>query len=148
MGVSVELEIEIHRPRADVFDFLARGENLPRWMSEFESLEQLSDGEPGLGTVYRYRLRRPPRRSTIEWTEFERERRIAFAGPKISAGLGSLAPAGSLTLEELTGSVTRVRAVYAPRPGGVMRLLEPLVAASIRNGRRADLERLKEVLER
>jgi uncharacterized protein YndB with AHSA1/START domain len=147
VGVRVELEVEIARPRAEVFDYLARGENMPGWMSEFQSVEQLSDGPPGLGTTYRYRLKRPRRASTIEWVEFEQGRRLAFAGGRIRAGFGSLAPGGSLTLQDAGGGATRVAAVYEPRLGGVMRLMGSLVAASIRSGRTNDLRRLKEILE-
>lgn len=147
MGVRVELEVEIARPRAEVFDYLARGENMPRWMSEFQSVEQLSEGPPGLGTTYRYRLKRPRRASTIEWVEFEQGRRLAFAAGRIRAGFGSLAPRGSLTLEEVGAGATRVRAVYEPKLGGVMRLMGRPVAASIRRGRAGDHQRLKQVLE-
>jgi uncharacterized membrane protein len=145
VAIRVEREIEIERPAADVFDFLARGENLPRWMDEFASVEKITDGPPTLGTTYRYRMKRGAE-STFVWEEFESPRRIGWHGPPAGSGFGMLEPKGTWELEN-TGSATRLRMTMEPRTGRLMRLLSPLLERSIRKGSARNFERLKGILE-
>src|SRR2546421_4239479 len=79
MAIDVGQSVEIHRPAADVFDSLAHGENMPRWMSVFETVEQDSEGAPAKGTTYRYKMAaRGKAESTFEWTQFEPGRKLAW----------------------------------------------------------------------
>jgi hypothetical protein len=55
-------------------------------------------------------------------------------------------PAGWWELAD-EGDSTRVKLVMAPTPGGLFKLIAPLVAAGMRNGNDAALERLKQRLE-
>jgi hypothetical protein len=43
--VQVESEITVERSRADVFGYIARGERLPEYVTEFAWVKQVSDGE-------------------------------------------------------------------------------------------------------
>ena len=50
MAIHVESEIEVARPRAEVFDYIAHGERLPEYVTDFASVEPTAAGEPGPGT--------------------------------------------------------------------------------------------------
>ena len=56
--MHVEAETSIARPPSDVFAYLARAEELPRYVEDFDSVSQESSGEPALGTTYSYKMKR------------------------------------------------------------------------------------------
>jgi hypothetical protein len=56
-------------------------------------------------------------------------------------------PSGWWELSE-AGSGTNVKMVMTPRPGGLFKLMAPLMARGMRKGNRRALERLKAKLER
>jgi uncharacterized membrane protein len=69
----IEQSVAIARPAYEVFDFVARGENLPAWDSSVLECVKLDSGSVGIGTRYRGASKVLGRR--IEWTtevvEFE-----------------------------------------------------------------------------
>jgi uncharacterized membrane protein len=143
--MQVESEITIARPQQDVFDYIARAEYLPEYVSDFASVKQVSAGQPALGTAYSYEMNRGAE-GTFQWTRFEPSSRLAWEGPAVKAGPGRMEPAGWWELSE-TGAGTRVKLVMAPKPGGLFKLLSPFMAAGMRKGNAQALERLKQRLE-
>ena len=143
--MHLEAEITVERPRADVFNYIARGEKLPEYVTDFEWVKQDSDGEPALGTAYSYKMARGAE-GTFEWTEFEPDSKLAWHGPPAKAGLGSMETSGWWELSDAGGG-TRVKLVMTPKPGGLFRLMAPLMAAGMRKGNSTALERLKGKLE-
>jgi hypothetical protein len=83
---------------------------------------------------------------SFEWTRFEPSSHLAWHGPKVNAGPGSMEPAGWWELSP-EGEGTHVKLVMAPTPGGLFRLLAPFLAAGMRKGNGQALERLKQRLE-
>ena len=144
--MRIESEITVGRPRADVFEYLGHAEYLPDYVTDFATVEQASDGDPGRGTQYRYTMARGAE-GTFEWTKFEPTSHLAWSGPAVKAGLGSMQPAGWWDLSDVPDG-TRVKLVMAPQPGGALKLLAPFMAAAMRKGNDEALERLKERLER
>jgi uncharacterized protein YndB with AHSA1/START domain len=146
MAIHVESEIEVARPRAEVFDYIAHGERLPEYVSDFASVEPAAAGEPGPGTQYRYRMNRGGVEGTFEWTEFSPVDRLAWHGPPAKSGPGSMEPSGWWELTDSRGG-TRVKLAMTPKPGGLFKLMAPLMAMGMRKGNRQALERLKARLE-
>lgn len=144
--MHIEAETTIDRPRAEVFAYLAHAERLPEYVTEFASVAQVTQAEPGRGTEYRYRMARGQAEGTFQWTEFEPNSRLAWHGPPAKTGPGSMEPAGWWQLSD-EGSATRVKLVMEPRPGGVFKVLAPLMSLSMRKGNAQALERLKQRLE-
>jgi uncharacterized protein YndB with AHSA1/START domain len=144
--MHVESEITVERPRADVFGYIARGECLPEYVTDFAWVKQESGGEPALGTRYSYAMRRGSAKGTWEWVEFEPHSRLAWHGPPAKAGPGSMEPAGGWELSD-AGQGTRVKLVMAPRPGGLFKLIAPLMSMSMRKGNEKALRLLKQKLE-
>jgi uncharacterized protein YndB with AHSA1/START domain len=143
--MHVEAEISIARPRVQVFEYLARSEYLPDYATDFVWVKQTSQGEPRLGTEYRYRMKRGTE-GTFARTEFEPHIRLAWHGPSAKAGPGSMEPSGRW---ELTDSPegTKVKLVMAPQPHGLLKLLAPMISRGIRKDLPVALERLKQTLE-
>ena len=145
--MHLEAEITVERPRAEVFDYIARGEKLPEYVTDFSWVKQDSDGEPTLGTTYTYKMTRGAE-GTFDWTEFELNSRLAWHGPPVKAGPGSMEPSGRWELADADADTgTRVKLVMTPKPGGLFRLMSPLMAMQMRKGNVAALERLKGKLE-
>ena len=69
--MHVEAETTVSRPRAEVFDYIARAERLPEYVTDFAWVRQESEGEPALGTRYSYKMQRGSAEGTFDWTEFE-----------------------------------------------------------------------------
>jgi uncharacterized protein YndB with AHSA1/START domain len=144
--MQIESETTIKRPSSDVFAYIARAEYLPEYLTDFQSVEQASEGEPGVGTQYRYKMGRGAQ-GTFEWTTFEPNSRLAWQGPAVKVGPGSMEPAGRWEISASAGGGSRVKLVMAPTPGGLFKLLAPFMAAGMRKGNERALERLKEKLE-
>ena len=143
--MQIESEIQVTCAPAEVFEYIAHAEYLPQYVTDFASVSQVSDGEPGVGTQYSYKMGRGAE-GTFEWTRFEPESRLAWHGPAVKAGPGSMEPAGWWELTE-TSNGTNVKLVMAPTPGGLFKLLAPFMSAGMRKGNEKALERLKQQLE-
>jgi uncharacterized protein YndB with AHSA1/START domain len=143
--MQVESETTVARPAEAVFDYIAHAEYLPEYVTDFATVEQVSDGDPRLGTAYKYKMGRGAE-GTFEWTTFEPTSRLAWHGPAVKAGPGSMEPAGWWEITP-QGDGTQVKLVMAPNPGGLFKLLAPFLAAGMRKGNEQALERLKQRLE-
>jgi len=144
--MRVEAEITVERPRPEVFAYIARAERLPEYVTEFAWVKQISDGEPARGVAYSYKMARGQAEGTFEWTEFEPHAKLAWHGPPAQTGPGSMEPGGWWELSD-AGAGTRVKLVMAPKPGGLFKLMSPLMSMGMRKGNAKALQRLKERLE-
>ncbi len=145
--MKVEAEISVQRARTDVFEYLRDAERLPEYMTEFATVQQVSDGMPRSGTKYRYTMARGQAEGSFEWTKFVPSSHLAWSGPAVKAGLGTMQPAGWWDLSDGPGGSTMVKLVMAPAPGGLFKLLAPFIAAGMRKGNEQALANLKQRLE-
>jgi uncharacterized membrane protein len=144
--MRVEESIVIDRPPEEVFGFLSVRANDPVWMASVTESEWLDPTESmGVGRRGRMVMQAMGRREFLdEVTEYEPGRRIAHrsvAGPMVIH---------TACLAEPAGTGCRATVLYEPErlPGGVLgRLTAPLTARMVRRTFRADLARLKELLE-
>jgi uncharacterized protein YndB with AHSA1/START domain len=133
--------VEIARPPAEVFAFLADGTNDRHWRGGVTDI-RLRSGR-GLGAIYEQGVKGPFGRrvpADFEITAFEPERRIGFraiAGPVRPEGAYELQPAGG---------GTRVTFSLRCTPRGLGKLMTPMVAKTMRS-EVAQLDKLREVLE-
>src|SRR4051794_12654559 len=145
MAIRTEAEITINRPRNEVFDFLAHAERLPQYIDDFETVAHEEPGRPGRGHVYSYKMKRGAE-GTFEWKEFEPHDKLAWSGPKVTQGPGSMRPAGHWELND-EGPGTHVKLVMEPEPGGLFKLVGPLFKSSMKKGNARALASLKQILE-
>ena len=114
----------VRRPPEVVFDYLTDPANLAAWQTTKTSVEQLTEGPPGLGTRIRERTKPPGGKEfeqITEFTEFDRPRRVhvhIVEGPQPVDGTWEFAPhdEGTEVHFSTEGSLR-----------GPMRILEPLV---------------------
>jgi uncharacterized protein YndB with AHSA1/START domain len=145
--VRVETEISVDRARPEVFEYLRDAKRLPEYMTEFATVEQVSEGAPRTGTTYRYTMAAGQAEGSFEWTKFVPSSHLAWSGPAVKAGLGTMRPAGWWDLSDGPGGSTTVKLVMAPEPGGLFKLLGPFMAAGLRKSNEQSLANLKRRLE-
>jgi uncharacterized protein YndB with AHSA1/START domain len=134
--------VDIRRPPADVFAFLADGENNRRWRTGVLDIRHKSG--QGQGAIYEQGVKGPFGRrvpADYEVTAYEPDRRLAFR-----AIAGPVRPEGSYELTPLNGGGTRVTFALRASPSGLAKLLGPMVAKTMRS-EVAQLDRLRAVLE-
>jgi hypothetical protein len=137
-------EIVIHRPVAEVFDFVADERNEPRHNPGMLRAELLTPGPVGLGSRFRAEMRTRPRPvvMTTENTGYDRPRRLAS-----TTRLSTMDIEGTLTFDPVPAG-TRMRWSWEVRPRGLLKLAAPVVARIGARQERAIWTGLKRVLER
>jgi uncharacterized protein YndB with AHSA1/START domain len=140
--IQHEVTIHINRPVEQVFAFLADTKNLRAWQSNLVENEQLTEGPLRVGTRFREvrRLGRRPSEIRAEITVFEPNKRFdtkTVTEPQVTVSYSF----------EAEGGGTRLSYKFVMLTSGIMRLLEPLIAGSIKKESASDFEKLKRVLE-
>jgi Polyketide cyclase / dehydrase and lipid transport len=141
--VRIDGEILINRPVDAVFDFVADERNEPRYNPRMLRVDKLSPGPIGLGSRFHAEMTSRPRPAemTIEWTGYDRPRRLASW-----TQLSTMEIRGALTFDPVPEG-TRMRWSWVVKPRGVFKLLTPLVARTGRRQEQAIWANLKRVLE-
>jgi carbon monoxide dehydrogenase subunit G len=141
--VRFELSVDIAKPVHQVWEYLINPDNVSEWQASALSSHQISDGEMRVGTHLQDERRFLGRRarSEVEVTEFEPERLFTLHG--IS---GPVRFTVRHRLEE-TGEGTRLKIEAEADPGGIGRLMRPVIEHAASHEIRKDFDRLKEKLE-
>jgi len=140
--IQHEVTIHLNRPVEQVFSFLMDTGKLSTWQSNLIKMEQLTEGPLRAGSRFR-EVRRLGRRETEiqgEITAFEPNKRFetkTLTKPQVTVSYSFEAEAGGTLLKHKFVMLT----------SGLMRLLEPLIASSIKKESELDFETLKRVLE-
>jgi uncharacterized membrane protein len=141
--VRIAQRVEVARPIAEVFAFVTRFENLPRWEAGILEARQLAPGPLDVGArgrdVRRFMGRRTE--TTYEVVAHEPPRRFA-----VRSRSGPVPVQAGYTFEAV-GTGTRVRSVAELTLGGPARLLAPILTRVLQRQHARDLRRLKTVLE-
>ena len=141
---SATNSILIERPIAEVFDYIAHGENNAAWRPGVVDIKRVSGSYAEAGAEYEQTLSGPLGRSIAgdyRVTELRKDKRIAF---QVIAGPAR--PAGSYDFSTEGGS-TRVVFSLTFEPRGLQRLMAPMIQATM-NKEVGNLVRLKELLEK
>jgi carbon monoxide dehydrogenase subunit G len=138
-----KVELVIDRPPAEVFPFIADARNRPRWDDSVDS-EELTSPEPiGVGSTVRTKLTSMGREYEYTWeiTEHQPPTR-----QRIESTSGAFSTSLAYDLEP-SNSGTRLRFEITGRPGGALRLMQPLIARNTQKNLDAAFPRLKQLLE-
>jgi len=140
--IQYEISIFIDQPVEKVFAYLADARNLRAWQADLIENEQLTEGPIRAGTQFREVRQTGPRKSIIqaEITAFEPNNH--FSTKTISAPQARI---GYVFRTEQGG--TRVVYQFALQTSGLMRLMEPLIAGSIKKDAETNFLKLKHILE-
>jgi uncharacterized protein YndB with AHSA1/START domain len=140
---TFENTVMIRRPTAEVFAFLSDFENIPKWNYAIVETHKVSQGPVGVGTIYR-QVRSVPRRSEehFEVTVYNPPRQLEIRGQ-----LGPFPSRLSYVLDAIPEG-TRVTNAVELELRGPGRLLGPVAVPRVRDAVAANLQKLKELLER
>ena len=140
---TFENTLMIRRPTAEVFGFLADFENLPKWNSAISETHKASQGPVGVGTIYQ-QVRSVPSRSE------ERFEVTAYNPPRQLEIQGQLGPFPSRLAYALDAvpEGTRITNSVELELRGPSRLLGRVAVPRVRDAVAANLQKLKELLER
>ena len=140
--IQHEVTIHLNKPVEQVFAFLMDTRKLATWQSNLIKSEPLTEGPLRAGSRFREVRRIQGKEEEIEGeiTALEPNRRLetkTVTKPKAVV---------SYSLDPEHGG-TRLRYKFVLITSGVMRLLEPMIASSIKKDSQADFETLKRILE-
>ncbi len=140
--IQHEVTIHLNKPVEQVFAFLMDTSKLATWQSNLIKSEQLTEGPLRAGSRFREVRRINNKETEIqgEITSLEPNRRFET---KTSTKPQAMV---SYSLDPEQGG-TRLRYKFILITNGLMRLLEPVIASSIKKGTEADFETLKRMLE-
>ena len=139
---AAQRTIEIRRPAADVFRFLADGTTSPQWRPAVLDVEHT--GGSGVGATYRQGVKGPGGRriaADYEVTAAEPDRRLAFR-----AIAGPVRPTGEYRLEDAAGA-TRLTFSLDADLGFLKGLLMGSAVQASMDAEMAALDNLKRILE-
>lgn len=140
--IQYETSVLINQPVEKVFAYLADARNLRAWQADLLEHESLTEGPIRVGARFREVRQTGPSKSDFqaEITAFEPNKRFStktITGPQATVGYTFHAEQGG----------TRVTHQFSLQTSGLMRLMEPLMAGSIKKDTEKDFQRLKQILE-
>ena len=132
MSGQFEGTATVNRPIEAVFDFLADGENDPKFSPRVQEIRKTTDGPVGVGTVFASTVKDAGMTTKREFklTEFERPTRIRWT--ETSKNMITATEGGyDLTPD---GDGTRVRIYNVLEGHGIGKLIAPLALRAARKG--------------
>jgi hypothetical protein len=141
-----EATVEIDRPIAEVFAFLAAGENDPKFSPRVLKIEKTTEGAPGVGTVFVSTVKDAGLKSGREFklTEFEEPTKIRWT--EISKNLVTVAE-GGYDLESVSDGTTKVRIFNDLQGHGFGKLIAGFALSAARKDAPAFGNRIKAAVE-
>ena len=143
MMISFDLNTNIYRPLQEVFRFVATPENDFQWQYGTFASTQVSEGEIGVGSVFRsvghfmgHRIE-----SIYEVTEFEPNKKYGFKSRSASMDLHTL-----YTFEVMGGS-TKINLSTRIGPGELLKPESIAIEKKVKKQCRENLALLKGILE-
>jgi len=143
VAVDVVTEIDIARPRADVYAFASDPDNATRWYSNIDSVEWETPRPAGLGSRIAFSARFLGRRLTYTYEVVELVDGERFA---MRTAQGPFPMETTYAFSDADGG-TRMSLRNRGEPSGFAKVGASLMAAAMRRENRKDLERLKGLLE-
>ena len=140
---SAQRSITINRPISEVFDYVANGENGPKWRSD--KIEVKHESGTGVGAVYKQTVPGPGGRrvqADYEVTAFQAPKHLDF-----KAIAGPVRPTGSYVLSTPGEGKTKLTFSLDAKLGLVKRLLMGRQVQKSMDSEMASLDKLKKVLE-
>ena len=139
----IEEGVDIGRPLDEVFAYTLEAHNWPLWQTFILQAEQTSDGPVRVGATFKGVARMLGR--SMDWTATATEY-------ELNESWGKTIRSGSLVIKErlmCSSAVdgTHFTVAYEMDAGGLMKLLSPIMARSMRGETLKSLGNLKDLLE-
>ena len=140
---KIEFTVVIDRPVAEVFAFIARAENMPRWAKYITDAAQTSEGAVDVGTTCYVVSKMMGMNVKQDFTVTECVPDHVYEAKSTS---GPVPMVSRYVLEEVSGG-TELHASVTTDLSGVMKMAGPLLIRKLRKQLREDHENLKRYLE-
>ena len=142
--ITVEKSIVIDRRQEDLFEYVSDHTNAPLWQRGLLEVRRATEGPIGVGTRHTLIRMFMGRRmeASNEFTQYEPNRLVSF---RVTSG--SVAAQGWYVVEPAGSDRARLTSRIEMRPSGLIRLAQPLMAASLSREVEANLSDLKRLLE-
>ena len=140
---KIEHTVVINRPIAEVFAFIAKADNMPRWAKYITDAAQTSEGPVDVGTTCYVVSKMMGMQVKQDFTVTECIPDHVYAARSTS---GLVPMESRYVLEEASGA-TEVRVSTTTDLSGVMKMAGPLLTRKLRKQMREDHENLKQYLE-
>jgi uncharacterized protein YndB with AHSA1/START domain len=142
--IKVEKSIVIDRSAQEVFAYVSDHTNAPRWQRGLLEVRRETEGPIGVGTRHTLVRAFMGRRmeASNEFTEYQPTRLVSF---KVTAD--SMAAQGWYIVELMGSGHTKLTSRIEMQASGLIRLAQPLMAASLSREVVANLSDLKRLLE-
>ena len=136
----------INRPIEEVFAFLGDGTNDPKFSPRVQKIEKLTDGPPGVGTVYASTVKDAGMKTGREFklTEFEQPTKIRWTELTKNA---ITVPDGGYDLEPAGDGSTRMTILNTFEGHGFGKLILPLALRGAKKDADAFAGRIKAAAE-
>lgn len=146
MAGQFEATVEIDRPVAEVFAFLADGENDPKFSPRVQQIAKTTEGPTAVGTVYASTVKDAglTTKRQFKITEFEPDSRIRWA--EVSKNLVT-AREGGYDFEAAGEGRTRLRIFNVLEGHGVGKLIAGFALGAARKDADAFAGRIKAAVE-
>lgn len=144
MPVDVSIETTIARPRAEVAAFACDPDNATKWYENIESVEWRTERPLAVGTRLAFAARFLGRR--LEYT-YEVREHVPGERFVMSADAGPFPMETTYAWADSGDGGTLMTLRNRGEPSGFARVAAPMMARAMAKANRADLRRLKEILE-
>jgi len=138
-----EIVFQVARPPSEVWARLVDLEHAPDWVHNMQSSSKQTDGPLGVGSVFLQVVEWNGSTSDVDLkvTEFEACRMFAH-----EAQSGPAAFTARFELEPVEGG-TRVVHSFSISMGGMMRMMEPMLAGFVKKNVKESVLKLKQLVE-
>ena len=142
--IDVRTETVIRRPREEVAAYVGDPSHAPEWYANIDSVEWRTEPPVGVGSRMDFVARFLGRRLayTYEVTDLVPGERLVMRTAQ-----GPFPMETTYTWQPLDARSTRMSLRNRGRPAGFSRLVAPFLATAVRRANRADLARLRSLLE-
>lgn len=146
MAGQFEVTVEIDRPIAEVFAFLADGENDRKFSPRVLEITKRTDGPTAVGTVYASTVKDAGMKTTREFriTEFVAPTKLRWT--EVSKNIVT-APEGGYDLESISDGKTRLRVYNVLQGHGIGKLIAGFALSAARKDADAFAHRIKAAVE-
>ena len=144
MGIDVETDVVIARPRGEVAAYACEPDNAAAWYTNIESADWQTQRPLAVGSRFAFVARFLGRRLAYvyEVKEFVAGERLVMAATE-----GPLSMETTYTWADAADGATVMRLRNRGERSGFASLLAPVMAGAVRRANRKDLARLKRILE-
>lgn len=141
--MQFENTLTINAPTDEVFAYLARPENLPRWNYALDRTEQTSPGPIGVGTTYRQTRTLPrPAEEHFRITEYDPPNLLTIDGD-----FGPFTGTATYRLTLLDQHTTRLVNTLKLTATGALKPIAAIAGPQVKHAVAKNLDVLKNILE-